>query len=116
MGGHGRNYPLDPPLYVYIYINIYIYIYTVYIYIRHCVYIYIYGIYIYIQWRIQGANPAMAPHRNWQWSLAPFRDRKSYGSIVILLKSKDFRYCYHIYIYIYIYICHRIQGYISGWS
>jgi len=44
-----------------------------------------------IQWRIQrGANPAMAPHRNWQWSLAPLRDRKSNGSIVILLKSKDF--------------------------
>src|SRR6218665_2450988 len=38
----------------------------------------------------RGANPAMAPHRNWQWSLAPFRDRKSNGSIVILLKSKDF--------------------------
>src|SRR6218665_1922388 len=43
------------------------------------------------QWQIQrGANPAMAPHQNWQWSLAPLRDRKSNGSIVILLKSKDF--------------------------
>jgi len=37
-----------------------------------------------------GANPAMAPHRYWQWSLAPLWDRKSNGSIVILLKSKDF--------------------------
>ena len=27
--------------------------------------------YFYIQWRIQGANPAMAPHRSWQWSLTP---------------------------------------------
>src|SRR6218665_1443116 len=43
------------------------------------------------QWQIQrGANPAMAPHQNWQWSLAPLRDRKSNGSIVILSKSKDF--------------------------
>src|SRR6218665_3972200 len=47
-------------------------------------------------WRLEpvadpgGANPAMAPHRNWQLSLAPLRDRKSNGSIVILLKSKDF--------------------------
>src|SRR6218665_2077111 len=33
----------------------------------------------------------MAPlHRNSQWSLAPLRDRKSNGSIVILLKSKEF--------------------------
>ena len=38
----------------------------------------------------RGANPAMAPHWNWQWSLAPLWDRKSNGSIVILLKSKDF--------------------------
>src|SRR6218665_3217108 len=31
------------------------------------------------------------PHRNCQWSLAPpLRDRKSNGSIVILLKSKEF--------------------------
>jgi len=37
-----------------------------------------------------GANPAMPPHQNWQWSLAPLWDRRSNGSIVILLKSKDF--------------------------
>ena len=37
-----------------------------------------------------GANPAMDPLRNCQWSLAPLRDRKSNGSIVILSKSKDF--------------------------
>src|SRR6218665_3354242 len=43
------------------------------------------------QWRIQGGQiRPWPPHRNWQWSLAPLRDRNSNGSIVILLKSKDF--------------------------
>ena len=39
----------------------------------------------------RGANPAMAPPieiGNGVWP--PFRDRKSNGSIVILLKSKEF--------------------------
>ena len=36
------------------------------------------------------ANPVMAPHRSWQWSLAPLGGRKRNGSIVYLWKSKDF--------------------------
>jgi|SRR6218665_632570 len=44
-----------------------------------------------VQWRIQGgANPAMAPHRSWQWSLAPLGGRKSNGSVANLSKCKDF--------------------------
>jgi len=43
------------------------------------------------QWRIQGegGKSGHAPHRSWQWSVAP-PGRKSNGSIVILSKSKDF--------------------------
>src|SRR6218665_3948774 len=32
----------------------------------------------------------MAPHRSWQWSLAPLGRSKSNDSIVNLLKSNDF--------------------------
>ena len=39
---------------------------------------------------IQRANPAMAPHRSWQWSLAPSGGRNSNGRIVNLCKCKDF--------------------------
>src|SRR6218665_1368849 len=42
------------------------------------------------QWLIRGANPAMPPHRSWQWSLAPLGGRKSTDSIVNLPKSNDF--------------------------
>ena len=35
-----------------------------------------------------GANPVMAPHRSWQWSLAPLGGRKRNDSIVYLSKSK----------------------------
>ena len=37
-----------------------------------------------------GANPAMPPHRSWQWSLAPLGGRNSNGRIVNLRKFKDF--------------------------
>src|SRR6218665_88529 len=37
-----------------------------------------------------GANPAMAPPAKLAMEFVPLRDRKSNGSIVILLKSKDF--------------------------
>src|SRR6218665_611991 len=37
-----------------------------------------------------GGKSGHGPHPNWQWSLVPLRDRKSNGSIVILLKSKEF--------------------------
>src|SRR6218665_1454553 len=45
------------------------------------------------QWRIQGANPAMAPHRSCQWSLAPLGGRNSNGRIVNVCKFKDFGPC-----------------------
>ena len=35
-------------------------------------------------------NPAMAPHRSWQWSLAPLGGRKNNDSIVNLVKCKHF--------------------------
>ena len=38
----------------------------------------------------RGANPAMAPHRSWQWSLAPLGRRKNNDGIVKLAKCKDF--------------------------
>ena len=37
-----------------------------------------------------GANPAMAPHQSWQWSLAPLGGRNSNGRIVNLCQFKDF--------------------------
>src|SRR6218665_3190132 len=40
----------------------------------------------------RGANPAMGPHRSWQWSLAPctLGGRNSNDIIMNLCKCKDF--------------------------
>ena len=38
----------------------------------------------------RGANPVMAPHRSWQWGLAPLGGRKSNDIIVNFPKSTDF--------------------------
>ena len=37
-----------------------------------------------------GANPAMAPHRSWQWSFPSLEGRKSNDRNVNLWKSKGF--------------------------